>query len=75
MLLRKASQLDIGDIIDVSDKGYWCVESVGPHDAIGSVLTVVLSNRGIDSCPPVELRRMTVLRDDYLPVSIKLQKL
>jgi hypothetical protein len=74
MLLRRASQLIISDQIDVGSLGWWCVESVRASDD-AQFIHLILSNRQhvLDSVAPapVELRRMTVRRKDYLKVNIR----
>jgi hypothetical protein len=70
MLLRKASQLIIGDHIYIS--GRWCVENVSVSDD-STFISLILSNRQHvldDPAPvsPVELKRMTVRRSDYLSI-------
>lgn len=61
MLLRKASRIEVLDIIDLASDGRWCVENVGLSD---DKLTIVLSNRGTEG--PAILKRLRCHRDDYL---------
>lgn len=84
MLLRKASQLHISDIIDLGALGRWCVEnaSTGDHPKF---IDLILSNRQpltqadltaaaeVPVAPAVELRRLTVRRKDYLNVVVALR--